>query len=168
MKNLLIYARICPNESLFSIKLLEMFKTIPNLEIKILDASLPFDHVKEQEYIKQFDNIVLLFPINWFNIPWNLSRYMAEVWRVGDFNLQNKKFHLIITTGSDTHIYSEEGFGWDVKSYLNNFYSVMKRLKASVESLDVFYGCATKKPSDKEFIDFVDNIKNIYINKFNK
>lgn len=168
MKNLLLYARICPTPSQFSIKIFNEFQNLENLETRILDASEPFNPEIEQKYLKQFDNIILLFPINWFNIPWNLSRYMAEVWRTGEFNFQNQKLHVFITTGAQENIYSSAGLGYDVKEYFNNLFSVAKRLKTEISTFEYFYGCATKSPNDKEFLDFIDNLKNIYINKINK
>lgn len=168
MKNLLLYARICPTESKFSIKIFNELSNMENIESRKLDASNGFDPIKEQEYLNQFENIILLFPINWFNVPWNLSRYMAEVWRTGDFNLEGKKIHVIITTGAQEKIYSNEGLGVDIKSYFNNLFSVAKRLKTEISTFEYFYGCASKEPSDGDFIDFIDKIKNIYINKINK
>lgn len=168
MKNLLIYARICPTQSQFSIKIFNALKSLENLDSRILDASSPFDAQKEQALLGQYENIILLFPINWFNVPWNLSRYMAEVWRVGDFNLSGKKLHLIITTGAGENIYSDQGFGVDIKSYFNNLYSVAKRLKTDIYTFESFFGCATKSADDQDFLDFVEKIKGIYINKINK
>ncbi len=168
MKNLLLYARICPLPSQFSIKIFNELKDLENITPRVLDANQPFDAIKEQEYLKEFDNIILLFPINWFNLPWNLSRYMAEVWRTGDFNLSGKKIHVIITTGSQENIYSKEGFGWNIDEYFNNLFSVAKRLKTEISTFEYFYGCATKNPDDQEFLDFISKIKNLYINKINK
>ena len=52
--------------------------------------------------------------------------------------------------------------------YFNNLFSVAKRLKTEISTFEYFYGCATKSPNDREFLDFIDNLKNIYINKINK
>ncbi len=168
MKNLLLYARICPTKSQFSIKIFNELKNLDNLETRILDSNNPFDPEKEQKYLKQFDNIILLFPINWFNIPWNLSRYMAEVWRTGEFNFENQKFHVFITTGSQENIYSKSGFGFEIKDYFNNLYSVVKRLKSEIATFEAFFGCASKTPNDNDFLEFIDKLKNIYISKINK
>lgn len=165
-KTLVIYSRICPTESVYTIQLFNLLKELPNVTVMKLDGSQPFDAPKEQAYIKQFDNVILLFTINWFNLPWNLSRYMAEVWRVGDFNLEGINFYTIVTTGSPLTTYSKEGFGWTASEYLNNLSSVFKRLKANYKGQLFYYGCA--KPNPNAFDEFKEEVKQYYLTEINK
>ncbi|GAA5414835.1 NAD(P)H-dependent oxidoreductase [Ureaplasma ceti] len=166
-KTLVLYSRICPGESIHTIQLFNMLKELPNVTAVKLDGTVPYETVKEQEFIKQFDNVILLFTINWFNLPWNLSRYMAEVWRVGNFNLEGINFYTVVTTGSPQTTYTkDEGFGWTAPEYLNNLSSVFKRLKANYCGQLFFHGCA--KPDQEKFAGFVEEVKEYYLTKINK
>ena len=166
-KTLVLYSRICPGESVFTKSLFEMYQTLPNVTCVKLDGSKPFDIEKEQEFIKSFDNVILLFTINWFNLPWNLVRYMAEVWRTGPFNLEGINFYTVVTTGSPQTTYTkDEGFGWTAPEYLNNLSSVFKRLKANYVDQKFFYGCA--KPDMEAFEKFKNEVKEYYLTQINK
>ncbi len=158
-KTLLLYSRICPWDSKFTIKLFNELQTLTNVTARKLDGSKPFDIQYEQEYIKQFDNVIVLFTINWFNLPWDMSRYMAEVWKANDFNLKDINFYTICTTGSPQKIYGDEGFGWTAGQYLNNFSSVLKRLKANYLKQFFFYNCMNSNPDDEQFVEFVESTK---------
>ena len=48
MKNLLLYARICPLPSQFSIKIFNELKNLENITPRVLDSNQPFDPIKEQ------------------------------------------------------------------------------------------------------------------------
>lgn len=161
-KTLLIYSRICPTQSQHTQKIFQELSKLDFIETMKLDGSKPFDSLKEQEYIKQFDNIILLFTMNWFNLPWNLSRYMAEVWRVGDFNLQDKNIYRIITCGSKSEIYQKDSaFGYNVDEYLNNLNSVYKRLKANKKDDYIYYGAVeyNEERLEKFISDLVNDLK---------
>lgn len=158
-KTLIIYSRICPTTSQHTQKIFDELSKLSNVECLKLDGNEKFDSIKEQEYIKQFDNIVLLFTMNWFNIPWNLSRYIAEVWRVGDFNLQDKNIFRIITCGSKEEVYQKEStFGYLASEYLNNLDSVYKRLKANKKDDYIYFG-AVEYNEDK-LNQFINNTIN--------
>lgn len=166
-KTLVLYSRICPTESIHTIQLFNMLKELPNITAVRLDGSKPFDAVKEQEFIKQFDNVILLFTINWFNLPWNLVRYMAEVWRVGNFNLEGINFYTVVTTGSPLSTYTkDEGFGWTANEYLNNLSSTFKRLKANYKGALFLHGCG--KPDQEKLDKFTEEVKEYYLKNINQ
>lgn len=167
-KTLILYSRICPTESKFTIKLFEELQKLPNVTAVKIDGSKPFDIPKEQEFIKTFDNVVLLFTMNWFNVPWSMSRYMAEVWRTGPFNLENINFYTIVTTGSPLKTYSDDGFGWTALQYLNNLASVFKRLKANYKNHFFFHDCMNANNNGQEFHDFIEKFKKYYLENINK
>lgn len=167
-KTLLLYSRICPLESQFTCKLFDELKNLPNVTAVKLDGSQPYDIPKEQEFIKSFDNVIILFTMNWFNLPWNFTRYMAEVWRTGPFNLEGINFYTVTTTGSPQTTYSDEGFGWTAKDYLNNLSSVFKRLKANYNNQFFFYDCAKQDPNSEEFKNYIEEVKNYYLKNINK
>lgn len=165
-KTLVLYARICPTESQHTIRIFEMFKKLEGITAVKIDGSKPFDHVKEQEFIKQFDNVILLFTMNWFNVPWSMSRYFAEVWRVGNFNLEGKHMYNVVTTGGSAQSYSREGTGWTASEYLNNVHNVFKKLKAIGEK-DYFYHSAIEF-DEKRLNESMDHLKEEYLNKISK
>ena len=166
-KTLLLYSRICPTDSQHTIKIFNELSKLEGITAFKLDGSKPFDIPYEQEFIKKFDNVILLFTINWFNLPWNLSRYMAEVWRTGVFNLEGINFYTIVTTGSKTEIYSKESdFGWTAEEYLNNLSSVFKRLKANYINKYFYYDCVNY--DENRLNNFIDSLKDEYNNKIKK
>lgn len=167
-KTLILYSRICPTESKFTIKIFDELKKLPNVTAVKIDGSKPFDIPKEQEFIKSFDNVILLFTMNWFNVPWSMSRYMAEVWRTGPFNLEKINFYTIVTTGSPLTTYSDNGFGWTALQYLNNLSSVFKRLKANYKNHFFFHDCVNADNNGKEFNSFIEEIKKYYLENINK
>ena len=167
-KTLLLYSRICPTESQFTVKIFDSLKNLPNITAVKLDGYQPFDIAKEQEFIKSFDNVIILFTMNWFNLPWNFVRYMAEVWRTGPFNLEGINFYTVVTTGSPRKTYSDEGFGWTASQYLNNLSSVFKRLKANYNKQFFFYECMNKKPIDTDFEQYIEEVKTYYLKNINK
>lgn len=167
-KTLLLYSRICPTESQFTIKLFNTLKDLPNITAVKIDGSKPFDIPYEQDFIKQFDNVIVLFTMNWFNVPWSFSRYMAEVWRTGPFNLDGINFYTVVTTGSPLKTYSDAGFGWTNKQYLNNFGSVMKRLNGNWIDHFVFHNCVAADPNGEDFQNYIETVKNYYLEKINK
>lgn len=167
-KTLVLYSRICPGDSKFTIQIFNMLKELPNVTAIKIDANHPFDIPYEQEFIKQFDNVILLFTMNWFNVPWSMSRYMAEVWRTGEFNLENKNIVTVVTTGSPQKIYGDDGFGWTAMQYLNNLGSVFKRLKANWQDHFFFHDCLHADENGADFKNYLETIKNYYLEKINK
>ncbi len=139
-KTLLIYARICPTESLHTQPIFDALTQLPNIDGLVLDGHQPYDIVKEQARIHQYRNVILLYTINWFNLPWNLTRYMAEVWRTFPFNLENINFYKIITTGGDAASYGKESrFGWEVEEYMNNLNSCIVKLGGNLMQPSFIY-----------------------------
>lgn len=63
-KTVVLYTRICPQESVHTKHLFEAFKNNTDFECVFIDATKPFDVEKEQAYILGFDNIILLFTMN--------------------------------------------------------------------------------------------------------
>ncbi|KEZ22425.1 NAD(P)H-dependent oxidoreductase [Ureaplasma diversum] len=143
-KTVVLYARICPQESIHTKHLFQSFQKHTDFECVFIDASKPFDVAKEQEYILGFDNIILLFTMNWYNIPWSLSRYFAEVWRTFPFSLENKNVYKVVTTGSNKEHYSKTGekaTGWLPTEFLNNVNGMLKKLRANQKEEFFYHNC---------------------------
>lgn len=162
-KTLVLYARICPGESQHTRRIFEMYEKLDGITAVKLDGHQPFDPIKEQEFIKQFDNVILLFTINWYNIPWNLSRYFAEVWRFGDFNLEGVNIRNVVTCGGSEEAYKERWHGANAEEFLNNVNGVFKRLK-TIRGEDRFYYGAAKY--DEERLErFIKELRTEYLEK---
>lgn len=160
---LLIYARICPNESLHTKPIYNALSELKNIDCLTLDGSKPYDITFEQERIKKYKNVILLYTINWFNLPWNLTRYMAEVWRTFPFSLEGINFYKIITTGGNEASYGPSSrFGWSVEQYMNNLNSCIVKLGGNLKETFVYYDCVN---FDQERLNhFIDDLKNNFKN----
>lgn len=142
-KTLVLYARVCPTKSFHTQQIFEAFQKQTNFVCVNLDANQPFDVLKEQEFILGFDRIILLFTLNWYNIPWSLSRYFIEVWRTFPFSLENKEVYKIITTGANQDFYEKKDPNINnisVEEYLNNVNGMLKKLRASIQKSFYYYG----------------------------
>ena len=84
-----------------------------------------------------------MFTLNWYNIPWSLSRYFIEVWRTFPFSLENKEVYKIITTGANQDFYEKKDPNINnisVEEYLNNVNGMLKKLRASIQKSFYYYG----------------------------
>ncbi len=158
---LLIYARICPTDSLHTKPIFEALSSLKNIDSVQLDGHQPYDVAFEQERIHQYKNVILLYTINWFNLPWNLTRYMAEVWRTFPFTLEGINFYKVITTGGNEASYSPTSrFGLSVEQYMNNLNSCIVKLHGNLKESFIYYDCVNYDQNRlNEFI-------NLLINKF--
>lgn len=157
IKTLLIYSRVCDEKSLHTQKIFDALKNIKGITTIKLDGSKPFDVKKHQELINQFDQVIMLFTINWYNIPWDLSRYLKEVWRVGDIHLENKSFYNIVTAGGTEENYSREGLNKaSLSEYLINLDAIYRKMKIIKRKDYFYYGCL--KYDEKRLNSFIEKI----------
>ncbi|MCV3743865.1 NAD(P)H-dependent oxidoreductase [Ureaplasma sp. ES3154-GEN] len=158
-KTVVLYARICPTDPVHTKYLFDAFANETNFDTRFIDASQPFDFEKEKEFIYQYDRIIFLFTINWFNMPWSLSRYFAEVWRTKPFNVTGKDVYKVITTGRKQEHYQRTGenaSGYNVDDYLNNMNGMLKSVKTNIKETFTYHNCVEYNPETlKEFKDEV-------------
>ncbi|MDY0779832.1 NAD(P)H-dependent oxidoreductase [Tenacibaculum sp. IB213877] len=80
----------------------QLYKEYPNFTINVQ---------KEQELLLSHDNIIIQFPLHWFNTPFLLKKWMDEVlaygWAFGPNGdkLKNKKIRLSVSTGGTQTTY---------------------------------------------------------------
>lgn len=166
-KTLLLYSRVCVDESLHTVKIFNELKQLDNIVAIKLDDKNAFEWEKEQKFIEQFDNIIFLFTINWFNIPWNLSRYLTEVWKGNNLSLKEKNVYNIITAGGFQTYYSPTGkYGHKLEEYLINLNSIYKMMKLNKANEYIYYGAANY--DEKKLNDFIDMLKDEYKVKISK
>lgn len=116
----------------------ELYKAYPEGEI---------DVKKEQELIETHGNLVLQFPIYWFNSPPLLKKWLDDVltegWAFGSNGgnrLMNRKVALAVTAGAKRSQYSEKGkFRYTLEQVLVPFEITMMYCDADYRGFYAFY-----------------------------
>lgn len=141
------------------------------------------DVKNEQKLVESHDNLVLQFPIYWFNCPPLLKKWLDDVltygWAYGSNggdNLKNRKVALAVSAGIKKEDYSEEGrYGYTLEHLLSPFESTFLYCNANYRSFFAYYGTenepgenvpgSEKEPSASlmeksslNYLDFVDNL----------
>lgn len=74
-----------------------------------LDSLKTFDKNKERQLLLRADRIIFQFPLYWYSAPASLKRWEDEVlssnfvYGDGQYNLADKEFGLVVTTGMPDH-----------------------------------------------------------------
>lgn len=122
----------------------------------------PIDIPLEKGLIEDHLNLVLRFPIYWFNCPPLLKQWLDEVftydWAYGtDGNkLKNKKVGLAVSAGIKESDYSKNGrYKLSLKEILKPFELTMDYIKADFQKIFAVYG-ANSKPNYQDKITLND------------
>lgn len=108
----------------------EVTKTLPEAEIRFLDALYPdyqINIAQEQEALLKADVIVWQFPFSWYSVPGLMKLWIDKVFVHGfahgsSAKLGGKKLIVSFTAGAPEGLYSPEGlFGHDIGHYLAQF-----------------------------------------------
>lgn len=85
MKTLIIYGHPNINKDSYSYQLvLDIMSRNDTIDLKIIPTNGKIENIiEEQEDLKKYDRIIFAFPLYWYNIPWNLKRYIDEVFEYG-------------------------------------------------------------------------------------
>lgn len=126
----------------------ELYKVYPTEEIVV---------EKERELIESHEKLVLQFPIQWFNSPSLLKKWMDEVfdygWAYGSNGgdkLKKRKVALAVSAGIRSSDYSKEGrYGHTLEQILIPFETTFSYCQADYQSIHAFYG-EEKKPGGTE------------------
>ena len=97
-----------------------------------------FDITKEQKILKIATEMIFVFPMFWYNPPWNAKKYLDVVLEY-KMNLSQLFFKLVVFCGQ-----GEEYFKINQTSVIeimDNFTMSFNFLKANYTSLKSFYGC---------------------------
>jgi len=141
------------------------------------------DVEKEQKLIESHGNLVLQFPLYWFNCPPLLKKWLDDVltygWAYGSNGgdkFKNRKAALAVSAGIKKEDYSEEGkFRYTLDQLLSPFETTFLYCNANYRSFFAFYGTeneagenepgtedepsATKlEKSAENYLNFVDNL----------
>ena len=106
------------------------------------------DVKKEQERIESHGNLVLQFPVYWFNCPSLLKKWLDDVftygWAFGSNGgdkLKNRKAALAVSAGSRKEDYSEDGrYRYPLGYLLSPFETTFRYCQANYRSFFAYYG----------------------------
>ena len=85
MKTLIIYAHPRDTENSVSYKLVQdILKHNTDIEYKEINKDGSVDDMNyEREQLTKYNRIIFAFPFWWYNLPWNLKRYIDDVMEYG-------------------------------------------------------------------------------------
>lgn len=128
------------------------------------------DVQKEQNLVEAHGNLVLQFPVYWFNCPPLLKQWLDEVftygWGYGSQAqaLVNRKIALAVSTGIDKEGYSHSGKQkYTIEETLRPFEMTMDYVKADYQPLFVFYGIDSNEGYSPEALQKVAQSAKDYI-----
>lgn len=99
-----------------------MFK---NLESLYGDNLHGFDRAAERRIYREMERLVLIFPIQWFNLTPMLKAYLNEIWGGGaPPELRGKELLVVTTAGAGANDYRREGsLGFTIEEVLTSFHA---------------------------------------------
>jgi|SRR5690625_4552316 len=174
MKTLVIIGHPDIESSVVNRKWIEEMKMYPDLfTIRELAKEYPegvIDIETEQSLITSHGNLVLQFPVYWFNCPPILKKWLDEVftegWAFGKLgnNLKDRKIALGVTAGSKSVDYDKKGrYKYNLEEVLASFEITAKYCKADYQSFFAFYGADFSPTQDidksaKQYVDFLKKL----------
>lgn len=174
MKTLVIVAHPSIETSIVNSAWIKEIEQYPELfTIHELSKAYP-DHVidvqKEQALIATHGNLVLQFPIQWFNSPPILKQWLDDVfidgWAFGESgsHLKNRKLTLAVSVGSERKDYEIEGrYHYTLEDILAPFEVTAKYCKADYQPFFAFYGTSfsTQDEIDASAKDYIHFLKEL-------
>lgn len=151
MKTLVVVAHPDIERSVINKKWIDELKKYPEkYTIHELYQTYPegtFDIEREQKLIESHGNLILQFPIQWFNSPSLLKKWLDDVfvygWAYGanGGHLKGRKVALAVSAGIRQSDYSENGrYGHTLEQILVPFEITMFYCDADYRSIFAFYG----------------------------
>ncbi|WP_025719920.1 NAD(P)H-dependent oxidoreductase [Paenibacillus sp. 1-18] len=137
------------------------------------------DAEKEQHFIESHSNLILQFPVYWFNSPPLLKKWLDDVfaygWAYGSNGgdkLKNRKVALAVSAGSKKEDYSEEGrCRYTLEHLLSPFETTFLYCNADFRSFFAHYGTENEpgeidpgtseselENSARDYLNFIDNL----------
>ncbi|RJT33417.1 NAD(P)H-dependent oxidoreductase [Rahnella woolbedingensis] len=175
MKTLIIVTHPNINNSVVNKRWVEELEKQPDLfTVHQLYQAYPdgvIDVQKEQQLIEQHDNIVLQFPVYWFNCPPLLKQWLDEVftygWAYGSASghkLRGRKFAVAVSAGVKEEDCAREGrYLHSMQEILLPFEMTANYVGANYLPFYVFYGAEFDivpqelERSAKGYIDYLQS-----------
>ncbi|WP_431085794.1 NAD(P)H-dependent oxidoreductase [Paenibacillus sp. 8b26] len=187
MKTLIIVSHPNIEKSVINKRWVEELKKYPEKytvhELYNIYPDGNIDVEKEQQLIESHRNLVLQFPVYWFNCPPLLKKWLDDVfaygWAYGSNGgdkLKNRKVGLAVSAGIKKEDYSEEGrYRYTLEHLLSPFETTLLYCNADYRSFFAFYGIESEpgenepgkenepvtphlENSAKDYLNFVDNL----------
>jgi len=183
LKTLIIVAHPSMENSVINNRWVEELKKYPEkYTVHELHKIYPdgiVDVAKEQNLIESHDQLILQFPIYWFNCPPLLKKWLDDVlsygWAYGSSGgdkLQNMKVGLAVSAGIKEKDYREEGKShYSLEHLLAPFETTFLYCKADYRSFFAFYGAEIEPSKEDEeslkrelennaqqYLQFIDNL----------
>lgn len=160
METLVVVAHPSIEKSIVNRYWIEELKQYPEMyTIHELYKAYPTENIdgeKERNLIESHQNLVLQFPIQWFNCPPLLKKWLDDVldygWAYGSGGdkLKDRKVALAVSAGIQARDYSENGrYGHTLEQILIPFETTFFYCKADYRSIHAFYG-EEQKPGGTE------------------
>lgn len=144
--------------------------TVHELYKTYLDGKI--DIAKEQALIEEHNNLILQFPMYWFNCTPLLKQWLDEVftygWAYGSTGnqLKNKNIALAVSIGRRKDEFVEP---FTVNTFLRSFEMVTQYVKANYKGTFALYGASTEpgrntiteeqiEQSAKDYIQFLNRL----------
>lgn len=159
MKTLIIFSHPTFETSVVNKALVAGLKNEPDLfTIHHLESHYPtnsIDVAAEQALVEAHENLVLQFPLYWFNCPPMLKKWLDEVlthnWAYGSKGdkLRGRKVALAVTAGIDGQGYAASGeYGYPLEEVLRPFQMTFAYCQAAYKSFFAFYGAERADEAD--------------------
>lgn len=154
--------------------------TVHELHKSYPDGSIDVEH--EQSLIESHGNLILQFPIYWFNCPPLLKKWLDEVltygWAYGSKGdkLKGRKIALAVSAGIKKEDYSVTGrYHYPLEHILSPFETTFRYCDADYRSFYAFYGSESApgemepgteiaasvsilEQSARGYLNFIDNL----------
>ncbi|MED1943814.1 NAD(P)H-dependent oxidoreductase [Brevibacillus formosus] len=187
MKTLVIVTHPSIETSVINKRWVEELKKYPEkYTVHELHKAYPdgkIDVEKEQQLVESHGNLVLQFPIYWFNCPPLLKKWLDDVfaygWAYGSKGgdkLKNRKAAIAVSAGIRKEDYQEEGrYRYTLEQILTPFETTFRYCHADYRSFFAYYGTETESgenvpgqeleptgsvldKSAQDYLKFVDNL----------
>lgn len=177
MKTLVVVSHPNIDKSVVNKRWVEELKKYPELftvhELYKVYPDGVIDVAKEQALIEAHGNLVLQFPIYWFNCTPLLKQWLDDVftygWAYGSTGdkLINKKIGLAVSAGIKQEDFTKAGrYHFTLQEVLRPFEITMHYVKADYQSFFAFYGAENQQTLtttnlDKSAQDYFNYLLNI-------
>ncbi|MFF2479826.1 NAD(P)H-dependent oxidoreductase [Paenibacillus sp. NPDC058071] len=175
MKTLIIVAHPNIEDSTINKRWVEELKKYPEKytvhELYKVYPDGNFDAEKEQKLIESHDQLVLQFPIFWFNCPPHLKKWLDDVftygWAYGSKGdkLKNRKAALAVSAGIRKDDFSNEGkYRYTLDQLLTPFEISFLYCNADYRSFFAYYGAEEGtdpnelEESAQNYLTFIDKL----------
>ncbi len=145
-KTLIIVGHQSYEHSVFNKKLVETVKDMENVTVHILTKD--FDAEEEQKLLLEYDNIILQYPIYWYNTTPLMKSWLDEVLTYGyaygpnGDKLENKNFALAVTAGSAFDSYAPTGHvGFTLEEILVPMKATLNFTRSNFKGIFAIYDC---------------------------